>query len=264
MQSDSLLNVHDSSLDSNNESEVLRKVFTEEKKPSDGVSDRYPFTEALKRDIQPNWILYITLILLISVAWIRLIYTKFILNIFKSTVNYSTAQKLFTDPGIVQKRVSMVLHFIYLISGGLYIYLLFDSFGWYPFELSGIYLLLACSGFLAGLIILRYILLSLTGYIFRRERIFSEYLFHHFLINKVLGVVLLPFIIAIAYTQGMVNEVIIYSSFIAVSITYILRISRAIIFIFRNVISLFYLILYLCAVEILPILVVIKFLITLA
>src|SRR6056297_694348 len=81
----------------------------------------YKMAEDIKRELTPDWVLYFSIASLIILAWIRLIYSKFIINIFKSTMNYQLALKVFTDPGLIQKRIFLFLNIFYYLTTGIFI-----------------------------------------------------------------------------------------------------------------------------------------------
>jgi hypothetical protein len=106
--------------------------------------------------------------------------------------------------------------------------------------------------------------MHVTAFLFVKQELFSRFLFHYYITNKTLGLILIPFLLALAYSEGIVKEVFIYSSLAIIISAYILRFFRTILFIFKNVVLLFYLILYLCALEILPVVVILKLILSLA
>jgi hypothetical protein len=235
------------------------RVFLEEKPGSKDLFNYLPSHDA-QYHITPDWFLYISLFLLIVLAWIKLVYDRFILGVFSALANFQLSQKLYNDPGIVQKRVSQSLLIIYFISGGLFLYELTEYFNVKILPYKGIKLFLSFSFILILLALVRYIIMSLTGYFFDKQKLFSAYLFQHFLNNKVLGIILIPIALGIAYSRDLFLDILVYFSLVIVAIGLIMKMIRAVQFIFKNVISLFYLILYLCILEILPVLVIIKLL----
>ena len=240
------------------------RIFLTEQKPTEKSAYLYPYTQPVERHLTPDWILYTVLGILIVIAWIRVIYDKFINHILESSFNYQRSLQLYSDPGVVRKRILFLFNILYLISTGLYSYLLMSYYSWFPMGIKGFRLFLAVTGFIAGLMIIRYIALKLTGYIFKCKELFDEYLFQLFLFSKLTGLVLVPFIFAIAYSRGITETVIVYASYAAIALVFILRIARSLRFIFKNAVLLFYLILYLCTLEILPVLVIVKLILSLA
>lgn len=204
------------------------------------------------------------MVVLASVAVLRTFYPRHFENLIRSAFSYTLTEKLSKESGLLQKRVMEVSLGIYVLSASLYIYALSRAFEVKVVEanfllLTGLFILV-----LTSLLFFRYLVMGLTGHIFNRQTLFSNYLFHHFINNRVLGIGLTPFLILIPYTTGIINEISIYLSLALVIIAVIMKIYRAIRYILKNVIFKFYLILYLCALEIIPLLVVIKYTLSLA
>ncbi len=258
-QSDSIINHADSLTESHH-----YRVFLSEKKPADNSATGYLEARNVERNLTPDWILFVVLGMLIVIAWLRVVYNKYINNLLESAFNYQRSLQVYTDPGVVRRRIFFILNIIYLFSTGLYACLLMRYFSWFPWGMNGIRLFFSATGFMAGLMILRFIALKLTGYIFKSKELFDEYLFQLFLFSKITGIILIPFIFAIAYTRGITESMFIYASFVATGLVFILRIVRSLMFIFKNAVLLFYLILYLCTLEILPVLVIVKLILSLA
>lgn len=212
----------------------------------------------INNDIEktPDWFFFITLIAVLSVAWVKLIYTKFVLDFISSAINYNAAVKVYSEPGIVRKRVGYYLNILFLISGSLYLFILFNFYGYSPFGLTGHDLLLFSLGILSAFIIYRIVIAKLISFLFLKEELFSQFIHHYFLYNKLLGLVLLPFLFFIPYTTEILQQIFVYLSIIIIAAVYLLRLIRIIEFILRKVVLYIYLFLYLCALEILPVLII--------
>lgn len=232
-------------------------VFTEEILYSND-SKNYPLHKNIKSDLTSDWIFYMIIGFLVIVSWLRVFNSKYLISNFTALFNYHRATKLYSERNIIQQRVSALLNVIYFLSFGLYLFLIFIHFQWHPANLSGFMLFLTLTGLLVLLFLVRVLLMKLTGFIFVRTELFSAYLFHYYLTNKALGLVMIPFSLAIAYTSGMLTEITIFLSLFVVSSAFVLRLVRTIMFIIKNEVLLFYLILYLCTVELLPFLVILK------
>ena len=83
-------------------------------------------------------------------------------------------------------------------------------------------------------------------------------LYHGFIYNKLLGVALLPFLVFLLYTRGTLGTVFFYLATAMVLGVFAMRSIRGIVFSFKKGVSGFYMILYLCALEIVPILLIYK------
>jgi hypothetical protein len=229
-----------------------------------GEKTLYPRTFNLERNDFPDSYLILVLLSIGFLAWSRIFYEKFLMNIFRSGMSYTAATKLYEESGLVQKRILRLFFALYLLSAGLYLFVLSDYFGWSwppenPYLKTAFFISIP-----SGIALVRYLVMSLTGYLFGRQKVFSGYLFHHFINNRMLGILLLPFLLLIPYTEYLLRDVAVYMSLGTAGLIYILKIYRALRYIMKNVIFIFYLILYLCALELMPLLVAIKLILSLA
>ncbi len=106
--------------------------------------------------------------------------------------------------------------------------------------------------------------MKITAELFEQQKLFSQAVFHNFLYNKIAGIIIVPFILIIAYTRGVFQDIAVITGIVALTAVNIVRIIRGIIFISKTVVLLFYFILYLCILEILPVLVIIKLIFSLS
>ncbi|MDY0097930.1 MAG: DUF4271 domain-containing protein [Bacteroidales bacterium] len=111
---------------------------------------------------------------------------------------------------------------------------------------------------IAAALMARHITCSATGILSGRTDVFNEYLASVYLTYRFLALPAFFFVVIMAYTPLPKPEFMVYAGAILFFIVYLYRIIRLfLIFIKRNV-SIFYFILYLCALEILPALIIVK------
>jgi len=210
-----------------------------------------------------EWYFFALISLLILLAYIKLIYTKFLTEYISAAFNIQFAHKLFNETGIVRKRVGFTLDFIYLVSAASYIFALSDFFNYTLNNYSELNIFFISFIVLLLLIIFRLLIMKSFSIIFHQKKIISEFLFHFYLYNKLLGLLLIPFLLFIPYTEGNLQKVFVYLSFIVISGVIFYKLFRIINFLLKNVVFIFYLILYLCVLELIPFMVIIKFLLSL-
>jgi hypothetical protein len=240
-----------------------QQFITEQKVIVSLHNDNSFISRNISSDRFPDWYFILIISVLFTFAWIRIVYSRFLTTLFESSYNYLLASKIFKERGVVQKRVGMTFNLIYQINGSLFLFLLFHFFKWNPLGLNDFALFSTSFGFLSCLMLIRIITMRVIGHIFDRFSLFSEFLYNFYIYNKLLGLVLLPFLLSIPYTQGILHVILIYTALFVIGVVYLMRLIRIIIFTFKNVILLFYLILYLCTLEILPVLVIIKLILSL-
>ncbi len=108
----------------------------------------------------------------------------------------------------------------------------------------------------------KYICLKLIGYIFNVKDLVSTYIFVVFLINKVLGILLLPFILILSFSKPAYYTFAILGAAILAILLFLYRYIFSLTSVRNKLhISSFHFFLYLCAFEILPLLILYKFIV---
>jgi len=105
----------------------------------------------------------------------------------------------------------------------------------------------------------KYIILQFIGWMTGFVKETNQYLFLVFLLNKMLGIMLLPIVATLAFSQSSISDFIFQYSLLILAFMYMLRYFRAFSLLRRQLaISRFHLILYIIAMEMLPILMIYK------
>jgi hypothetical protein len=98
----------------------------------------------------------------------------------------------------------------------------------------------------------------MLDFFFLTKGAFSYYNSTVFIYNRMVGLVLLPIISVVPFINTQFAPWLLYAGIVALIALYFFRIFRGIQIGIKNRLSIFYLILYLCALEILPLLVLYK------
>lgn len=108
----------------------------------------------------------------------------------------------------------------------------------------------------------KFICLQLVGFIFNVKELVSTYVFVVFLINKVLGILLLPFILMLAFSKPAYYTIAIGGAAILTILLFLYRYLFSLTSVRNKLhITSFHFFLYLCAFEILPLLILYKFIV---
>jgi len=118
--------------------------------------------------------------------------------------------------------------------------------------LEGIWLFLFNLGLLTGVFLGRLLLLNTAGFLFNRGRVLKEYLYNIFIFNKLIGMAVLPMVFLLVYTTGILQEIILWLTLALVCGVFLMRLIRGVVFSYRKEVLIFYMFLYLCALEIAP------------
>jgi len=152
----------------------------------------------------------------------------------------------------------LLAYAMYAISAGAFLYLL----GWYfqvPMLTSSIYSALVCMGFVAAVMLAKHLLLQLIGWIMPFNKEISLYSYMMAVFNQVIGIVLLPFIIVAAFTPDPFKKIALFAGIGIILLIYLYRSIRGIM-IGEKFMAMhkFHFFLYLCTVEIAPLLILVK------
>jgi hypothetical protein len=223
-------------------------------------------TESLKGDyfnpveIQKtsnDWIAVHLIILFVLLAWVRFFYRKRLSQVFSSVVAHHYFYQLTREGTLFRERISIPLFIVYLVSVSMFIYLLVICF--LPpsvTDLQDIKLFSAIILIVLVFWIIKNGVINLSGIIFKDYYSSAEILLTNFVFNLVLGLVFLPVVVIAVYYN---SENILYAGVIFWLILTLYRIGREL---YSSIsllnYSVYYRILYLCTLEILPLLVVTK------
>jgi len=204
------------------------------------------------------WYFYFLLIMFVGYAVAKIYLGALLQDTFSSTLRYNFAEGMFKDNSVLQRQRDNVLYTFYFFSLAFFLMFLSEKYTLHPLQLSGPRLLIFYFIFLACLFFGKMILLNITGHIFFSRSLFREYLYTGYSYNKLMGILFLPLNFVLVFTSGTLNEYIIYLSLFTLIMLLIVKILRGVIFSMEKGVFSFYLFLYLCALEIVPILLLYK------
>ncbi len=216
----------------------------------------------LRADNNPDWLLGVFFVILILLARIRLYFGKYIIPIIYSGISIQSFQNLYRNRNSHYIQAGINFHLIFFLTTGLFLFQMFGIYWPEPGRGSppGIRAYLVIILILAGWLLLKYIVHWLIGLISDEKSLFNENYHSVLLYNKTMGVFLIPVVLGLAYIDSPVSKFLVYAGVGIIIIIYILRIFRLIILFISNRVSIFYSIMYLCALEILPVLILFRIL----
>jgi hypothetical protein len=216
----------------------------------------YGFDGKPMKSAGQDWTFFLILIGWTVFASLSFGFSKYIVQVFQSVVNFSAASRLYRERGYSSNFGIFRLNVIFYLFLPFAIYLIARDNGM-SMGSTGIELFLLVFVAANAYFMIKVLIYKLLGSVFSQRETTGELVFNMMLYHNVLGLVLLT----IATIHSLVPGFGIFAMFIVPSlilIFYLMSIVRSIYFAIRVGISIFYLILYLCALEILPILLVIK------
>jgi Domain of unknown function (DUF4271) len=201
---------------------------------------------------------YLLLFLLIVFAILRRAFPKYFADLFRLFFRTTLKQRQIREQLMQTPLPSLLMNGFFVVSGGLYCTFLLQYFDLNPVNNFWLLFLYCCLGLSAAYFI-KFIGLKVSGWLFNMMEAADAYIFIVFIVNKMIGILLLPFLLLLAFSVGDIYTVSITLSWCLVAglLLYRFILTYAAI---RNQVKVnpFHFFLYLCAFEIAPLLLVYK------
>lgn len=210
--------------------------------------------------VSPDWLFSILLLIAAVFTWLRVFYNKYFTQLFEAVVNNNLTNQIVRDENILVQRASVYLSIVFYLVGALFLYEFSLHRNW---PLAGI-----GSGFprflffailVSAVYALKFLILKIAGWLFDVEKETALYIFNVFLLNNLLGILLLPFIALLAFHGALPGDRLFQAALILIGLVYLYRLFRGfLVGIGTSGFSPLYLFLYLCTLEIAPLLVLLR------
>ncbi len=196
--------------------------------------------------------------LVLLLACLKYFYSRYFTNLFRVFFNTSLRQNQITDQLLQAKLPSFLFNIFFVISGGIYVYVLLSHY-----HLTGggnEWVFLFSSILIMGLIyFIKFCTLKFTGWITGLGEAVDIYVFVIFLINKIIGIFLVPFIIILSFSDLQIVSIAALVSLMVIGVFLLLRFFRSYGLVQNQLkISKFHFFLYIAGLEILPLLLIYK------
>jgi len=204
-----------------------------------------------------DWLTLILLCSLVLFASVKNAYTNYLLHLLKSTVNYATSARLFRERSYSFMDGGSRLDIFFYVVFSVFVYQVLACFE-SGLPIKNFPLFLFCIVAVPGYFFLKRVAYLTVGVVVEGLEETREYLFNLGNYNRVLGLFLFPFVALIAFSPFFNPLYFLIAGLILTGIFYGMTLRRGIIILLKKQFSLFYLFLYLCTLEILPLLLIYK------
>lgn len=240
-----------------------------EKKAEHSV-DKENYTTAIKEqqsvvrvqrsalDTQKDWLSGIVVLAVVALGFLRISSYKYLKELFSATFYFNVANKLFTSVNIRNSFPSIALDVLFLLNTGVFLFEAMVFFERSIFNLSGIVLLLVIIGVIVVYGGVKRTVYLMVGYVFDKQVAVREYLYNASLLSKVYGILLVPIIAIVPYVHALLVSQLIKIGAGLFILLFVIQLIRGGRIILQQSLSIFYLFLYFCALEILPLLILYK------
>jgi Domain of unknown function (DUF4271) len=176
------------------------------------VKEPAVFFIAEKKQMHGKEFIFYTLCVIVFILGLfKTLYRGYFNNLFRVFFNTSIRQMQLTDQLLQAKLPSFILNIFFAITTGFYIWLLFKNFH-PPRFISSQMLLPVCILGTGILYVAKYCILKFIGWMSGMQQAADNYIFVIFLVNKIVGIILVPFIIILAFSTPLwINNTTIFS-----------------------------------------------------
>ena len=207
---------------------------------------------------QPDWILGFLLLCFMLLAWVQVFYRRRFRQILMAPYSKRFLNQLVRDGDLFSERISLVSGFIYFVTTSLFLYQLNELVLVTDAEkvIRGFPLFALISIFLLGFWILKIGLIRFLSFIFRTRQTSREYILNILIFNILTGIFLLPLLVFAVYLKCVV---FLWICIVIFALFFIFRLIRGfLIGISITKFSYVFLFVYLCTLDMLPLVVLMK------
>ncbi|MEO6541098.1 MAG: DUF4271 domain-containing protein [Ferruginibacter sp.] len=223
-------------------------------------SDAMPVSLAVrfKKDRGQDSTFYLITGIVLLLALFKFFNDRYFTNMFRVFFNTSLRQSQLTDQLLQAKLPSMFFNLFFFISGGVYVYMLLLHYRLISDDNKWI-MIFSSMGILGLIYLIKYCTLKFTGWVCGLQEVTDTYVFIIFLINKIIGIFLVPFIVILAFSDSSIVRIAALISLMSIGILLLLRFFRSYGLLQNQLkISRFHFMLYLTGIELLPLLLIYK------
>ena len=212
-----------------------------------------------EREVKSKDTLYYLITAIVFIlAFLKYFNSRYFNNLFRVFFNTSLRQSQLTDQLLQSGLTSLMFNIFFILSGGMFLYLLLLHFNLIH-EKNNLHFLAIAISLLGIIYLAKYCTLKFIGWITGLTGLTDTYLFIIFLINKIIAVFLIPVIVIIAFAENKIAHVAAIISGLSIAVFLLLRFFRSYGLLQQQLkISRFHFVLYLAGIEILPLLILYK------
>lgn len=224
--------------------------------PLNDYENKYEIKPA-KSSRQPAWLFLLFLLQLLLTGYQRVSNPKALEDIFKAVMSLNIAHQLHREQQQSMPISAIFYIIIFVISGGIFLYLLNRHMGWWRDDTF-----ISMLFFIWAVIVVysaRYGSFKLMSLLFPFGSVVEQYNFNFFLIQKIMGLALIPFNFLMAYAPEVIRGPLIVMALILI-VALVAGRSLKGLALARNLIgqSAFHFFVYICTLEIAPFCILVK------
>jgi len=205
-----------------------------------------------------DWMLITIIVSFVLFAWVRFTSHRFVQSVRQTVTNIYAAVRFYEEHNLTRGRVFFMLNILFFINLSLFVCQCFDFYSINIEGLAGFKLFAILFTVFVVLLGLKSFVLAVLELIFQTDGAFGLYNFSMFCCYKLYGMLMLPVVAALPFVSADVAEKLIWVGLGLFAFVYLYSILRGFRIAIKNRASIFYMLLYLSAIEILPLTFILK------
>ena len=218
------------------------------------------YTSNIRERKGQETLFYVLTALVLLFALFKMIFAKYFNDLFRVFFRTTLKQRQIREQLMQTPLPSLAFNFFFVASAGLYIDYLMQYFDFRPVGNFWLLYLYCCAG-LAIIYLVKFIGLKICGWMFNMKGATDSYIFIVFIINKVIGIFLLPFLVLLGFTQDPIYSIALVISWAGIAGLLLYRFILGFTAVRNEVrFNLFHFFLYLLAAEVAPLILIYRLL----
>jgi len=214
--------------------------------------------EGSTRSSRDRWVIGIILALLIYAAILNRVMSKDVESVWQSFYSKRMLNQVSKEDGVINSWTFLALFLLFALTFGLFLYQ-FSAYRHVYYTIGGIQLFFSLTFIILVLFAMKFLVVKFLGFVFGTGKLVSEYLSVSYLTYFNIGFVFLPVSLCFSLLPDPLIKYVLFAAFVLMAAIFIWQYLRGSVGIISNILfHKFYLIVYLCALEICPILILIK------
>ncbi|WP_439183116.1 DUF4271 domain-containing protein [Carboxylicivirga taeanensis] len=205
-----------------------------------------------------DWLAGFILLALVVAGFIKLSAGRYLNDLFSSIRYQQSATKLFSSRNLQNQKPSWALTGLFFLSTSMLVFEFTHIGGKTPERLSPFSFFVLVNAGVIGYFFIKNLLYRFVAAVFDAQQSTREYLFNANMLSKVFGIACLPIVCVVPFVDITTATLLLKAGLGLFIIMYIIQLLRGAKIILRSPLSIFYMFLYFCALEILPLSVLIK------
>lgn len=211
-----------------------------------------------KNDQTREWVFYILIGISLYLGLLKALFSRYFSNLFRVFFHASLRQSQWTEQLAQAKLPSGLMFLFFSMVMGMFVYLIMTESKW--IDGSSVYFISIFGMCIYVVYIIKYIVINLFGWLSGYEKDAQLYIFIVSVINQLLSIILLPLLFLMAFSGGRLHHFSFTLSLFFLSIAFLFRYLRAYASLrYQIKIGTLPFIIYILSIELLPILLMIKF-----